>query len=467
MTRRLLLTYLAITAFVLIVLEVPLGIAFAANERDRLTTKLELDATVVASHVEDALEHGDDPATPAKAAEAYSERTGARVVIVDADGTTIADTGRSGDEFPEVGRDFSSRPEVQTALSGQRANGVRWSDTLGTNIEYVAVPVTSGGKVHGAVRLTYPTEEIDQAIRANWARLGLLAVVVLGTTAAVGTILARSFTRPLHHLEDVAQTLASGDLGARANLGAGPPEIRHLAAAFDRMAERIEDLLAQQRRFTANVSHDLRTPLTALRLRLENLEDSVELADRSDVEAAIAETARLSRLVDRLLTFARAEADSSEHVVEDLASSAHERTLVWTPLAEERDVRLRCEAPSALAVRTVPDAPAQILDNLVANALEAAPAGTEVVVHAAPAGEWVELHVVDAGAGMTQDQRDASFERFWRAPTGPGADTDGSGLGLAIVRQLAQACGGEAGLDEAESGGIDAWVRFRSAEVRA
>lgn len=464
MTRRLLLTYLAITAFVLIVLEVPLGIAFAENERDRLTTKLELDATVVATYVEDALKSGSPAGTTEVAAASYAERTGARVVIVDAAGRTIADTGRAGDDFPEVGRDFSSRPEVQTALSGQRANGVRWSDTLGTNIKYVAVPVTSGGNVHGAVRLTYPTDQIDRAIRANWVRLGLLAIVVLGTTAAVGTLLARSFTRPLHSLEDVAESLAGGDLGVRANLGSGPPEIRHLAAAFDRMAARIEELLAQQRRFTANVSHDLRTPLTALRLRLENLEDSVDLTDRADVEAALAETARLSRLVDRLLAFARADAESAERVVVDIASSARERTLVWTPLAEERGVRLRCEAPPALAAQTLPDAPAQILDNLVANAIEVAPEATEVTVRVTRAGEWVELHVLDAGPGMSQEQRNMAFERFWRGPTetGAGADGDGSGLGLAIVRQLAEAGGGEAGLDEAPGGGLDAWVRLRS-----
>lgn len=465
MTRRLLLTYLVITAFVLVVLEVPLGIAVASNERDRLTTKLELDATVVATYVEDALERGGDTAITSTAADAYSERTGARVVIVDESGRTVADTGSAGDDDPEVGRDFSTRPEIQAALSGQRVNGVRWSDTLGSNIQYVTVPVPSAGNVHGAVRLTYPTEAIDRAIRDNWIRLGLLAVVVLGTTAAVGTLLARSFTRPLRRLEAVAETLAAGDLGARANMVAGPPEIRHLGAAFDRMATRIEELLAQQRHFTANVSHDLRTPLTALRLRLENLEDSVDPSDRADVEAAIAETARLSRLVDRLLAFARSEREPSARVVDDIASAARERTLAWTPLAEERDVNLRCEAPPTLTAWTVPDAPAQLLDNLVANALDCAPAGSEVVVHATVAGDWIELHVVDAGPGMPAEQRDAAFERFWRGSAT--ADTDGSGLGLAIVRQLARAGGGEAGLDEAPGGGLDAWVRFPPAEGRA
>lgn len=461
MTRRFLLTYLAITAFVLIALEVPLGVMVARSERDHLTTRLERDANVLATMVEDSLEGGNVEGVAGVATQ-YSERTGARVIVVDAAAAAVADTGGAGDEGGDVGRDFSSRPEIETALSGMRSSGMRFSETLGVNLQYVTVPVASGGQVHGALRLTYPTGEVDRKVRGTWIRLAFLGAVVLATVAIVGSVLARSFTRPLRHLESVADTLAAGDLSARTNVDSGPHEIRHLAIALDGMAARIQDLLGQQRQFTANVSHDLRTPLTALRLRLENLQDSVGAYDPEDVEAALDETARLSRLVDRLLAFARSEREPSGRVTGDVSATAQDRTRAWTPLADERGVTLRCEADGALMARTVPDAAEQVLDNLIANALDVAPEGSEVVVRVAPVDSGVEMHVVDAGPGMSAADRDAAFERYWRGATA--SDRDGTGLGLAIVAQLAQAGGGVAGLDEAPGGGLDAWVRFPAAE---
>lgn len=460
MTRRLLLTYLVITAFVLLVLVVPLGLVVARNERDRLSTRLELDATVLATFVEETLEHGGTDGLDT-IADGYSRRTGARVVVVDATGTAVADAGPTGDEDSDVGSDFATRPEVQIALGGSRAGGRRYSNTLGQSLQYAAVPVASGGTVYGAVRLTHPAGEVDSRVNGNWVRLGLLSAVVLATTAAVGALLARSFTRPLRQLESVAERLADGDLGTRAGIASGPHEIRHLAAALDGMAARIEDLLVQQSEFTANVSHDLRTPLTALQLRLENLQDSIGGGGRDEVEAALSETARLSRLVDRLLAFARTQHEPSHRVTGDIAAVARERTATWTFLADERGVVLRCEAPDALRATTVPDAPEQILDNLIANALEAAPEGSEVVVLVERDDEWVDMHVLDAGPGMTAAERSVAFERLWR---GRGSsDGGGTGLGLAIVNQLARSGGGEAGLDEAPGGGLDAWVRFAPA----
>ena len=461
MTRRFLLTYLAITAFVLVALAVPLGVMVARNERDHLTTRLERDATVLATMVEDSLEGGSTDGITNVAAQ-YSAKTDARVIVVDPSGTAVADTGGAGDEGGDVGRDFSSRPEIESALAGTRSSGSRFSETLGVNLQYVTVPVASSGRVHGAVRLTYPTGEVDRKVRGYWIRLVLLSAVVLAAVALIGTLLARSFTRPLRHLESVADTLASGDLTARTNVDSGPHEIRHLAIALDGMAARIQDLLGQQRQFTANVSHDLRTPLTALRLRLENLQDSVGAYDPEDVEAALDETARLSRLVDRLLAFARSERETADRVTGDVGTAAQDRTRAWAPLADERGVTLRCDTDGELVARTVPDAAAQILDNLIANALEVAPEGSEVVVRVLASDGYVEMHVVDAGPGMSEADREAAFERYWRGTST--SDREGTGLGLAIVHQLARAGGGKAGLDEAAGGGLDAWVRFPAAE---
>lgn len=458
MTRRLLLSYLSITAFVLLVLEVPLGISFADREREQLTTRIERDATVVGTVAEDTLQHGVE-ADLAPYVLAYQARTGGRVVIVDDRGISVADS----DAPEDAPRDFSTRPEIAAALRGERASGTRSSETLGTDLLYVAVPVASGGNVWGAVRITYPTKELDDRIRRNWIALGLLAVVVLAAVAVVGFVLARSVTRPVRALEATAVAIAGGDLRARAPAEHGPPELRTLAERFNDMAARLEELLGAQQAFVADASHQLRTPLTALRLRLENLESAAPEQLRDDLTAAVDETSRLGRLVEGLLVVARAEGARPERGVVDVAAKARERASAWEPLAEERGVRLAVEAGTTVPAMAVVGALEQILDNLLANALEVAPAGSAVTVGVSRRDRWAELHVIDEGPGLPAADRVRAFDRFWR---GAGShDPHGSGLGLAIVRQLAVASGGEAELREAVGGGVDAVIRLPAARI--
>jgi signal transduction histidine kinase len=136
-----------------------------------------------------------------------------------------------------------------------------------------------------------------------------------------------------------------------------------------------------------------------------------------------------------------------------------ERVDTWLPLADERGVDLVAHLDGPLPVRAAPGRLAQVLDNLLANALEASPAAGKVVLSARVASPWVELHLCDEGPGLTPEQRERAFDRFWRAASGGG----GSGLGLAIVRRLVAADEGEVELRESAAGGVDAVVRLRPA----
>ncbi len=460
MSRRLLLGYLSLTLFVLVVLMVPLGIADRRNERQDLTAKVERDAVAMASLAEDTLEGraGASRAALAGIAARYQARTGGRVVITDARGVALVDTRPTapGDRF------FASRPEIAAALSGRVATGVRHSNTLRADLLYVAVPAASGGRVHGAVRITYPTSAIDARVHRYWLVLLAIAAIVLAAASFAGLLIARWITRPLGKLEQAAAAAGGGDLSARAPVDSGPPEVKALAAGFNDMVARLEELIHSQEAFVADASHQLRTPLTALRLRLENLERDVAQPGRDDLESALAEVARLSRLVDGLLALARA--DRAPAALEDVAVGAAvgERLAAWSPLAAERDVRLERAVDDGLAVRATPGRVEQVLDNLLANALEVAPRGSAVTVAARSAGAWVELHVIDRGPGMSAEERARAFDRFWQASAGTG----GSGLGLAIVRRLVAADGGEVALEPADGGGLDAVVRLLSAPRR-
>jgi len=171
MTRRLLISYLSLAIVVLAMLEVPLGFVNARGERAQLTAKVERDAVAIASLAESTIE-GDAPTSNlpaiARLARRYAAETGARVVITNRTGRAVVDSAP-----PTPGRrSFATRPEFRAALRGDVATGTRHSATLGYDRIYVAVPIASGGTVHGAVRITYPTSELDRRVREGITALG-------------------------------------------------------------------------------------------------------------------------------------------------------------------------------------------------------------------------------------------------------------------------------------------------------
>ena len=449
MTSRLLVAAVGMTAVVLATLVVPLGIANARAERRDLEAKVERDAQALASIVEDGLEQRDPRVLAAgrKVADAYEASTGGRVVVVGRDGVAVIDSEGG------VGRSFLSRPELGAALSGSVTTGTRSSQTLGTDLLYVAVPIASSGTVHGAVRVTYPTSELDRRVRRFWLVLGAIAVIALAAAAAVGVALARWATRPLVQLEAAADLAGAGDLTVRAPVE-GPHEVRSVAVAFNAMVARLQELLGAQEAFVADASHQLRTPLTGLRLRLENLERDVGADGRESLAGAEAEVDRLAGLVDELLALARADHAARPAAELDLAAVAAERVEAWGALAAERGIVLAPDLPSTSAVvRAGRDRLEQVLDNLLSNALESASGA--VTVSTAVSGAHGELRVRDDGPGLTDDEKRHAFDRFWRK-----RPTAGTGLGLAISRRLAEVDGGSVRLEDAEGGGLVAVVQL-------
>ncbi len=460
MTRRLVVSYLTITVIVLVLLMVPLAAFYSQRERERLAADVEHDANVIATLYEDDLE-ASDPLDPVPAA-TYEDRTGARVVVVDTAGISLVDTGDVTD------RDFSTRPEIEAALAGVRTAGTRRSDTLGTDLLFVAVPVASGGTVHGALRITLDTSDVNERIRTFWLALGGVAAVVLAAVVLIGWVIARSVTRPLRELTASAARFAGGDFSVTDHVSEGPAEIRALDDTMATMAHRLDAVLSDQRRFVADASHQLRTPLTALRLRLENLQSDLSHGDVGDpdqpavdaLERAIGETERLTELVSNLLQLARAD-DRPATEIADLGVLVRDRVDTWTAIAEERGVELRhISAEEPTLVQCVPGAIEQILDNLLDNALAVSPSGTSIEVEIrARAEASIELYVIDHGPGLTDAAKAEATRRFWRGDiTRPG-----TGLGLAIVDTLAQASGGQVALVDTDGGGLTVVVELPAA----
>ena len=243
---------------------------------------------------------------------------------------------------------------------------------------------------------------------------------------------------------------------------AGPTEQQEVATAFNDMAGRLERVLEAQREFVANASHQLRTPLTGLRLRLEAAQlktDDPELA--RELEAAEHETQRLAKLLTGLLALAREGAPQRSAVV-DLAAAADAACERWRPEAEAAGRRLVAAPGEGRALASEDDV-AVALDNLIENALLYSPPGTTVTVEARAAAGVASVAVTDEGPGLAPGEEERVFERFARGAAG--RDAPGTGLGLAIVRTLARRWGGDARIESLPGGGARAELSLPAASA--
>jgi len=450
--------FVGVTIVILVAQDVPLARYLRRVESERAVASIERDAFILAGSSVHALSSEDEQDRNAlqATADVYAARTHANVVVTDVSGMAVA---VSGDEARRGG-DYSSRPEIATALTGSPTSGRRPSETLGEDIVYVAVPVLSGALPVGVVRLSYPASTIDDRVSTKVRGILVVGLISLGTAAFAAALMATTIVRPIRRLQRATETVAAGDFTSRAVIDEGAPEIRGLASSFNTMTEKISTLVERQRSFAGDASHQLRTPLTALRLQLERAAVNIDAdpaAATRDIEAASEESERLQRMVEGLLMLARAGQDAVTTETIDVANIVTERAAIWAPLADERGVMLSANTTANLSARAVPGVLEQIVDNYIDNALNASGFGNEITVSAEAEEGWATVRVTDRGPGMPTDQLQHAFDRFWRAGN---AGYQGSGLGLAIVRQLAEASGGNVALANRAGGGLVASVRL-------
>lgn len=438
------------------VVVVALVVPLALNLQGRAEAELEARALAQAQSFSSALS-GNIAPTPRlrlAAAQAADQAEG-RVTIVGPRGVVVVDTQR-----PDVvGTDYATpgRPEIVAALDRRPTSEVRSSAELGRDILATAVPIVSDGRVKGAVRITQSTQGVTRA--ANRALLGVVAIGVAGLVGGLvlAWVLAGSLSRPLRRLADAARRLGSGDLSARTQGIRGAREVEELARSFDDMAVHMEATVRAQREFAANASHQLRTPLAGMKLRLESAA-AAELPPgaRRDVEAAEAEVDRLAGIVERLLSTAR-RTEASTVAEFDLGEAREEAIERWREPAAGAGAALSGRGAGGRAVGARGDVD-QILDALIDNAIAYAPG--PIVVEAGVDDGWGVLAVEDSGPGVPAEQAGRITERFYRAP---GAAPGGSGLGLAIAHELAERWGGTLGVAPGPRGGLRAEVRLPAA----
>ncbi|MFI9357964.1 sensor histidine kinase [Streptomyces lydicus] len=436
MTRRIALTLLALTTVLLVLAVVPLAVSVTARERVAFRDDQRAATRTVAAAAEEYLSDHQPPDAMRRELDAAA-RAGDCAAVYDASGRLVARTSctaAQGDEAREL---------VKPVLAGHEPEPPENEGRL-----LAAEPAGEVRQPAGAVVLARSAAPLDARIAAVWGWSAAIGGAGLAASVLLSVRLARWVGRPLSALDATARRLGEGTLDERAAIDAGPPEVRRLAATFNTMAARTEALVHGHRAVIADVSHQLRTPLAALRLRLDLLAAGAEGDDAAELAAAQEEIARLSRLVDGLLAVARAEQATPRPVSVRVDEAVRERVVAWVPVAEERNVLLVASPGDALHASMGAGHLEQVLDNLLANALEAVPAGGRVTVECRAAEASARVCVIDNGPGMDADAKAAAFRRFGNP------QARGSGLGLAIVHRLVTANGGTARLADTPGGGL-------------
>jgi signal transduction histidine kinase len=444
MRRRLVALAATTTIMVALAFLIPLAVLVRTLARDRALSAAELEAQSLAP----VLALTQDTTALEAAVRATDPGAKGRLLIVLPDGTKVggpADGGAGSDGG--VTNDPRERDNLELAREGRS-----FSAPARGGIE-VLVPVALQADQTAVVRVLVPNSVLQRGVAAAWAVEAALGVTLVASAVFVADRLARTIVRPVDALADAAGRLGEGDLSVRIR-PEGPPEVKQVAEAFNRLGDRVGELLEAERELVADLSHRLRTPLTVLRLDAEGLADHEEarrLADDVD---------ELERAVTGVIRQARRPVEQDIVAAEsDAAKVAEDRLAFWSPLAEDQErpfefARVGPEGEAGPLGRTRVTVPADeleaALDALLGNVFAHTPEGTafRVEVRALSDG-GISLAVEDAGPGLSPDFVE-------RGVSGAG----GTGLGLDIARRTAEDHGGAFRIGRSAAGGARIALEF-------
>jgi signal transduction histidine kinase len=462
---RLVLAAAYLLTAVVVALEIPLALSVERRADSDFQSSVLGRSALLSAQVSDLVSTANASATapvPPRLEAIVSRSAGRdeRVVVTDGRGRALADS--AGVATPREPYATAERPEFGVALAEGRVDSRRrFSDTVGSELLLVTVPVVDNERVGGAVRVSASRESVIDRVHRSWLRLGLIGLAVVAGALVLVWLLATSLARPLARLRDTAGRLGGGDLDARASTE-GPKELAAVGSSFNRMADALATSLRAQRDFIANASHQLRTPLTGLKLRLEAIRAEGGTTAENAAKAE-QEVDRLNALVDDMLALAGAASPSATGNPVDLAQVAGDAVERWRGPAEEGQKTVEIGRHESARVFADPADLAHVVDNLVENALRYSPPGSRITIETQAADRRAALAVADDGPGIPAEDRPRIFERFYRGSNGKHA-APGTGLGLAIVAELVERWDGTVVLRDGPGTRIEAIFRRLPAE---
>jgi signal transduction histidine kinase len=441
--RRLLVVLVPLAVLLVTALGVPLGVTVAEREMQETYVDRLGDVGRYASLADTALSTERTEALDQELTR-YHQLYGIPIAVIDTSGTVLL--GPAG-AYREAAEGEPTLPRIVTAaLAGSRSEPsgawAPWDDSA----LVVAEPVGRDSEVVGAVVTISDLSKTRDRILVRWAWLAGLGLLPLLALIAVAWPVSAWVVRPVRELDAATSRISQGDLTTRADAEAGPVELRRLAASFNTMMDAVENAVQRQRAFVSDASHQLRNPLTSLRLAVESLRPHLSPTGRPGFDVAVDELKAMQRMLNSLQASARMESMRTASPV-DLDEVLATRVDRWRALTATAGQSLAVDVPPGLRLLEPPGGLGSILDELISNALRLSDARlVEVAARVVPGDAVVAISVRDDGRGIDAAERAKAVRRFWRSPRHQ--NVPGTGLGLAICADLVGAAGGELRLED-------------------
>jgi signal transduction histidine kinase len=392
-----------------------------------------------------------------------------RVTVIDESGIVLCDS----DADPVRMDNHGSRPEVREALSGKRGSIIRYSRTVKADLLYVAVSLERPDDAAWVVRTALPLYSIDNLLHNVFANL-LIVLFMLVASVFIGSIYVyRKINPPLEEIRRGAERFSQGRFGLKL-----PDyhirEISDLASALNQMAAQLDSLENLRREFVANVSHELKTPVTTIKGFIETLLEGAK-DDPDDLQRFLEiisrQSDRLASIIDDLLTLSRLESapiseimDTGVHQLCDILESCRDICLAR---AQQKNITIRKNCATDIVVHADRSLLTQAIVNLVDNAIKYSPEETTVSVACTEQEGYIEISVTDEGPGIAQQHLSRLFERFYRADKARSRKLGGTGLGLAIVKHIVNVHGGMVGVSSKPGTGSTFTIRLPAGAASA
>lgn len=449
LTRRLMLTYVLLVLVSVGGLMVWMGLQLQSATMDQEEHNLEVQAQLVANALRGAVGTDDDGSTSAPTLQslvnAYAQESHltaneapARVTVVDNALHVLASSE------PRVNHGIEqNHTEFAAARAGYELHEIRQDEYDKGERLFVAAAIRGDESLAAFVQLSISTTPIYASIQRMW--LGLMGVggLILALTALVSFVLARGIAKPVQNLTRTTEAIAQGHLERRVT-PEGPDEIERLGRAFNSMAEQLQELITREKDFAAHAAHELRSPLTSLRLRLELLQNTTRTNPQITTGYLVQmerEVTHLQRVVEQLLALASLEEGMhAPRTNFDPAPLLYELTDELSVQVHEAGVQLSVEVPDHLPrIHANAEQVRMAARNLLENAFKYTPEHGVVTLRASVLKDFVEIAVSDTGVGIPEEALPHIFDRFYRADTPQRKGVRGSGLGLALTRIMVEA----------------------------
>ena len=458
MKNRIVLKFFgALTVLILIVVFVLnffVSLRLHKHFEQKISTELKSNAVLVGDILRTDLIEGNFEDIRRKTGQ-LADKLDLRITVIEKGGKILGDSGQQ----PSLMESHSDRFEVNEALKKGFGQSTRFSDTLGINMKYVAVRVDEGQRVLGIIRFALPLSRVQPEIRI------IYRVVLFGTIAAViiamivAYFVSRSITLPIRQMKETARQIARGDFGRRVRIKS-KGELGELAESLNTMADELQQKMENLRRmdrmrtdFVANVSHELKTPLTLIKGYIETLEDRA-MDDKKTATKFISiikeHTDRLGHIIDDLLSLSELElSGDSVHKTEfDLKEIIDDVSLGFGRALSVKKQKLTVNSDGGdFRIKADRDKIEQVFVNLIDNAIKYTKESGSIELLLIEHDCEVIVNVRDSGIGIPKEHRERIFERFYRVDKARSKELGGTGLGLSIVKHIVLAHNGKIAIE--------------------